>query len=195
VAAVYVSTGGGRFDPARDALVFDAADSQLKQPLRREDRRAYRKELSHLLADGEPETQDEASSDRRSSDQHESARSVEKQWERLQSRATPELDDLGRPVLNMQLGQREVKVGAAADNVLVSGAPPQLVQKLLAARLQAELRQDGPRSLSESEVARDWKLLQQAVTEDRAQSDASSPEPATESAFSSRLAHTGVNRP
>ncbi len=49
VAAVYVGSGSGRFDPARDALVFNVT-GELETPMGREDRRAYRKQLEHLLA-------------------------------------------------------------------------------------------------------------------------------------------------
>jgi hypothetical protein len=64
----------------------------------------------------------------------------------------------------MQVGQQQVSVGASAGNVLSSDAPPQLVQQLLEARLQTELRRKSQPHISESEVARDWRLLQEAMT-------------------------------
>jgi hypothetical protein len=57
-----------------------------------------------------------------------------------------------------------VQVGAAADNVLSSPAPSEMVRQLLEARLQAELRQSR-RHLSETEVARDWELLQKTMAD------------------------------
>src|SRR6202035_2397004 len=47
VAAVYVGTGAGRFDPARQALVFNAG-RDLEPSLGAEDRRSYQSELNHL---------------------------------------------------------------------------------------------------------------------------------------------------
>lgn len=147
VAAVYVGTGAGHFDPARNALVFDVG-SEPELPLSREDRRAYQKELQRLLAETHPET----------SIQH-----VEKAWARLQSRAKADLDERGRPILQMQVGEQQVRVDASTGNVLSSDAPPQLVQQLLEARLQMELRRKTQPHITESGVVRDWRLLQQAM--------------------------------
>jgi hypothetical protein len=155
VVAVYVGTGAWHFDPARDALVFNAG-AEPELPLGREDRRAYQKQLQRLLAETHPET---------------STRRVAKQWRRLQSRATADLDERGRPILQMQIGEQQVIVGAAAGNVLSSDAPPQLVQQLLEARLQMELRRK-TEPISESEVARDWRLLQGAMAATGIENDA-----------------------
>jgi hypothetical protein len=152
VAAVYLGSGTGRFDPARDAMVF-AAGSDPQLPLGHEDRSAYQKELARLSA-------------RRG----ETAR-VEKAWSRLQSKAVIELDDKGRLVLQMKHGERLVNVGVSADNVLSTGAPPQLVQQLLEARLQTELRRNTPPRVSGTEIARDWQLLQRALDQIESQGD------------------------
>jgi hypothetical protein len=66
----------------------------------------------------------------------------------------------------VQVGKRRVQIGMAADNVLSGNAPPQLMRQLLEARLQAELRRS-PQAPSETEIARDWDLLQKT----QAQSD------------------------
>ncbi len=149
VAAVYVGTGAGHFDPGQNALVF-VAGSHPEPPLDREDRRAYQEQLKHFLADAYPET---------------SGQNVDKAWARLQSRGKTEFDDQGRPVLQMQVGDSLVRIGASAGNVLNGEAPPQLVRQLIEARLQAELRRKSPLGLSETEVARDWKLLRQTMPE------------------------------
>src|ERR1700730_10609779 len=47
VVAVYVGAGAGRFDPAREAMVFNAQRA-LEPPLGGEDRRSYQSELNHL---------------------------------------------------------------------------------------------------------------------------------------------------
>ena len=150
VAAVYVGTGSGRFDPARDALVFNASRDP-EPPLGREDRRVYRKQLERFLSEVQPE-----GSDLR----------AERVWVRTQSKAVTQLDDQGGPILQIQVGEELVRIGASAENIFSSGAPPQLMQQLLAARLQAELRGGTPPRVSESDVARDWKLLQQTANGD-----------------------------
>lgn len=148
VGAVYVGTGAGRFEPGRGAMVFVMGQNP-EPPMGREDRRAYREQLKHLLAGAYPETQ---------------ARKIDKSWEKLQATAKIDVDDQGRPVLQMRVGDDLVRVGASADNVLSGGAPPQLVRQLLEARLQSELRDKSPKGATESEVARDWELLQRTMT-------------------------------
>ena len=149
VAAVYVGTGAGHFEPERGAMVFVVGgDPEL--PLGHEDRRAYQVELKHLLAGAYPEK---------------SKQKADRAWEHLQSRAQADVDDQGRPVLHMEIDGKLVQVGDSAQNVLSSGAPPQLVRQLLEARLQSELRHGSSHGLTESEIARDWKLLQLTMPE------------------------------
>jgi hypothetical protein len=145
VAAVYVGTGAGHFDPARDAMVFVVGGAP-EPPLGQEDRRAYQRQLKHLVAGAYPANQN-----------------VYRFWERRQAKATATVDDEGRPVLQMQVGENLVQMGASAGNILSGSAPPQLVRQLLEARLESELRRKSPQGVSESEVARDWKLLQQTM--------------------------------
>jgi len=150
VAAVYVGTGAGQFDPARNAMVFVVGHDR-EPPLGREDLRAYQLELKHLLAGTYPEK---------------SGQNVARAWEKLQSRTIPSVDAEGRPVLEMQFGGDTVQVGASPDNILSGNAPPQLVRELLEARLTFELSKRSRRGISETEVARDWKLLQQTMIAD-----------------------------
>jgi hypothetical protein len=82
----------------------------------------------------------------------------------LQSKAKTGVDDQGRPVLEVQVGERRVQIGMAADNVLSGNPPPELVRQLLEARLQAELRRS-PQALSEGEIERDWGLLQKTLVQ------------------------------
>ncbi len=149
VVAVYVGTGAGRFQPDRDAKVFDP-DGDLEPPLSRADRKAYLRQLQSLLAESGSATPGE---------------SADKEWAKLQSKARTDLDGEGAPILEMRLSGRPVRVGAAAENVLNGSAPPQLVREILEARLQSELRHAAPRGLSRSEVTRDLNLLQQAQRE------------------------------
>ncbi len=149
VAAVYVGTGAGHFEPARNAMVFVVGGAP-ERPLGAEDRRAYQRQLKHFLAGAYPEKP---------------GRKVDKAWARVQSKAKTSVDEQGRPVLEVQVGESRVQIGVSADNVLSGSAPPEMERQLLAARLQAELRRRSPRGLSETEVARDWELLQKTLTE------------------------------
>ena len=149
VAAVYVGTGAGHFEPARNAMVF-VVGSDPERPLGREDRRAYQQQLKHFLADAYPEKP---------------GQNVDKIWAKVQSKAKTAVDEQGRPILELQVGDNLVQIGVAADNVRSGNAPPQMVRQLLAARLQSELRGGSPKGLSEEEVARDWSLLQKTMAE------------------------------
>ncbi len=148
VFAVYLGTGASRFEPERDAMVF-VPGAAPAPPLDAEDRRAYQHELKDLLTEAFPVT---------------SGQNVDKAWSRLQSRAKMDFDDQGRPILQMQLNGRIVRVGDSADNVLNGSAPATLVRELLEARLQLELRGRAQHDISEKEVMRDWTLLQRAIS-------------------------------
>ena len=104
--------------------------------------------MKHLLAGACPEKQD-----------------ADKVWEKLQSKAKTSVDNQGRPVIEVQVGERQVQIGVAANNVLNGNAPPELVRRLLEARLQSELRSRSAQGISETEVARDWDLLQRTIAE------------------------------
>jgi hypothetical protein len=149
LAAVYVGTGAGHFEPARNAMVFVVGGAP-ERPLGAEDRRAYQRQLKHFLAGAYPEKP---------------GRKLDKVWARLQSKAKTGVDEQGRPILEVQVGESRVQIGVSADNILSGNAPPELERQLLAARLQAELRRGSSRGISETEVARDWELLQKTMAE------------------------------
>jgi hypothetical protein len=179
VAVVYVGSGTDRFDPAQNAMIYNAG-SDPELPVGREDRRAYKKELEHLLA----------------------ARSVggsgavsQKNWERFLSKANLDFDDEGSPALQMQLGLQHVSVGVSAENVLSSDAPRELVQQLLVSRLQAELRHSTPPGVSEATLARDWGLLRQALEGRDEQWTADTHQHPTDGSISSRGTRSDGNRP
>ncbi len=150
VFATYVGTGAGRFDPARDALVFNPG-GQAEPPLGHEDRRAYQHQLRNFLTESYPVT---------------SGQNVERAWSRLQAKAKTDFDNEGRPILQMQVDGRILRIGASAENVFSTNAPPQLVRQFIVARLQSELHPKSSRAVSEEEIARDWDLLQQTMPAD-----------------------------
>jgi hypothetical protein len=181
VAAVYVGTGAGRFDPSQQALVFNA-QRDLEPPLGAEDRRSYQSELNHLIenqlgADSVSET---------------SGARLEK-WRHLLHNAVPNLDALGRPVMLIPMGDAVVSVGISSSNFLASEAPAPFTEQLLEARLHAELRRGSPPKVSESDVSRDWNLLQKSMNGSDVQVAARSrrPQPAS---LPSRPERTG-NQP
>jgi hypothetical protein len=147
VAAVYVGSGAGHFEPDRNAMVF-VVGSNPEEPVDHEDLRAYRHELKHLLAGAYPDK---------------SSRNVDRVWARIQSQATTTIDAQGHPVLQLHVGERDVQIGVSADSILNGDAPPQLVRQLLEARLQSELTRRTPHGISENQVARDWDLLQKTM--------------------------------
>jgi hypothetical protein len=146
VVAVYKGTGAGRFNPAQQALVFNA-ERALEPPLGVEDRRSYQIALNHLISDPDAEV---------------SAARIEK-WRRLLRNSVPDLDAEGRPILRFQVGEEVVSVGVSGGNILANDAPEPITQELLEARLRSELRRGSPPKASESDVTRDWNLLQKAV--------------------------------
>jgi len=157
VVAVYVGTGAGRFDPARQAQVF-SAERDLEPPLGQEDRRSYQLELNHLVAAASAET---------------NVTRADKLG-RVLHNAAPGFDAEGHPVLRISKGDEVVSVGVTGSNIFADGATEQLsnpvteqvaeqfTQQLLEARLRAELRRGSPKA-SESDVTRDWNLLQKAM--------------------------------
>jgi hypothetical protein len=149
VAAVYVGSGAGRFEPGRNAKVF-VVGGDPEPPLDHEDLRAYQLQLKHLLAGAYPET---------------SARKIARTWEKQQSHAQIGVDDEGHPTLRMQVGENLVRVGDSAETVLNGDAPPELLRQLLEARLESELLGKSSKSISETEIDRDWKLLEQTMDE------------------------------
>jgi len=148
VFGVYEFTGAGRFEPGRDALVFDAM-RQPERPLGQEDLRAYQQELRNELTEIYPVTR---------------GQNVEKSWSRLQARAHADLDGEGRPVLRLQSNGQMIRVGVSEENILNGTAPPQFAREMLEARLQSELRPKASREITEAEVARDWNLLQRVLS-------------------------------
>ncbi|MCU1302779.1 MAG: hypothetical protein JWQ87_3063 [Candidatus Sulfotelmatobacter sp.] len=145
VAAVFVSTNPGHFDPARGALIFNA-QRELEPPLGAEDRRSYQLELNHLAANEATESHVAKAG----------------KWAHLFRNSVPDFDAQGRPVFRIQSGEQVVSVGISPSNILENVAAARFTEELLEARLHAELRHGSSPKVSESDVARDWDLLQKS---------------------------------
>ena len=114
----------------------------------------------------------------------------------MQADARPQFDAEGSPSLQIKIGEQLLDVGISTKNVLSGGTPPRLVQQLLEARLRQELRGSGktPR-VSESDLVRDWSLLQQAMGENDRQVAAEPRRHQSESARYSAPERSGGNYP
>jgi hypothetical protein len=73
------------------------------------------------------------------------------------------LDTEGRPVLRIRNGEEVVSVGVAGSNIFANDAPEPFTRELLEARLRLELRRGSAPKVSESDITRDWDLLQKAL--------------------------------
>ena len=143
VAAVYVGTGAGHFDPGRGAMVFVVGGNP-EPPLDREDLRAYREAV-------------EARAGWRLSGpaRRKRRQGLGKTAVAARIRSTPK----AARFFEMHVGDDLMQFGASPSNVLNGHAPPQLVRQLLEARLQSELSGRSARAFTENEVVRDWNLL------------------------------------
>jgi hypothetical protein len=143
---------GWRFNPGKNALVFNAmATNPMKDfdpPLSAAQRRSYT-ELVALM--------------RRSNELDEFP-----SWRHLEAHSTPKIDAQGRPFVQVDFDGREVPVGICSGNALRVSRSPELVQDLVLSRLEAQLKTKKPR-VSEQSVKSDWKLLESAREESEAE--------------------------
>ncbi|MFY9791472.1 MAG: hypothetical protein WAJ99_09815 [Candidatus Sulfotelmatobacter sp.] len=177
VAAVYLGTNVDHFDPAKRAMVFNA-DRDLEPPVGAEDRRSYQIELNHLVAADIAEAP---------------GAPAEKSLARMMSNAAPGFDSEGHPVLRMRVAGEAVTVGVAQSNLFATQSSGRLTQEIIEVRLREELRRGNPPKVSESDVERDWSLLEKArnVPDEEVASRAARQSPTV---VQSRWNHPG-NRP
>jgi hypothetical protein len=189
VAAVYVGTSAGRFDPAGGALVY-GAERPLEKPLAAEDRRYYQNELNRLV-------EHRALIERLMAENtSETSGARQEKMSRVLRDSSPSLDAGGHPVRRMVEAGELVSVGVAESNVLANDtllAIGKLQEQLLEKRLQEELRRGTAPKVSESDVARDWQLLQREMNESDDQMAARSAK-LTQPGSQTRIEATG-NRP
>ena len=147
LAVAYVGSGGGRFSPGQDAMIFTPG-APPESPLTSKERRAYRKALKNLMA--------RTHFDKSTREQNES-------WEQIQSKAEYSFDQNDRPLLELNITPRKVIVGASQTNVLTANYPSKFIQALLTARLQSELGKRSAGKVSDRQIARDLQMLQRAL--------------------------------
>lgn len=137
---------GWRFKPGKGALIFDPASGDLRgleQPLTAAQRRFY-----HKLVEA--------------TKKHEGETEALAPWQKIEAASPASLDAEGRPVLQVSLEGRVVPVGICRANALRISGSPELVEGLILARLETELKPKNPIRTSESQIRSDWKLLEAA---------------------------------
>lgn len=144
---------GWRFDPAKEAMVFDPsqpdAKTGLELPLTANERKSYEALLQNAkraAAEAGPLLS----------------------WRKVEARAEPQLDSAGRPFVKWKVDGRTVQLGLCRANTLQLSAPPEFVEDLVLARLQQELKGVKPARASLLQVKNDWKLLEAARQERQA---------------------------
>jgi hypothetical protein len=153
---------GWRFDPTKNAMVFDSTISESTisnsamsdpwqrrdPPLTKEQRRSYLDSVSSLKRDIRQESVPG--------------------WKEFQANADPQLDAEGRPFLQADWNGSNVQIGLSRENALRLAAPPELVQDMLLTRIEQELKAK-PARVSKRQVEADWRLLEQALDERKAE--------------------------
>jgi hypothetical protein len=153
----------GRFNPARDAMMF-SANGALDQPLTNDQRRTYARSLEDLLH-GQPDVLQDPSGSAL--------------WREVQARAKFISDPAGQPALRITLNSEKSPpadltggaalvdkssfIGLTRDNILNSTAPSALTRELLVIRLRQELRKGTSPHTSESVFRADLALLEKIL--------------------------------
>jgi hypothetical protein len=145
---------GWRFNPTKGALIFDPAapksGSDFQLPLTASQRKSYQKLVAATkksLAESE----------------------VLPGWQKLEESGKPQLDARGQPLSEIPLEGWTLPVGLCRGNALHSSASPEVLEQLMLARLQVELKPGNPPRISEQQVKSDWQLFQAARGEKRAE--------------------------
>jgi hypothetical protein len=137
---------GSRFNPGKDAMIFDANSPDFARhfelPLTDAQRRLYAGLVlrTKRTAAGDDELPS---------------------WRKVEAHSKPELDAQGRPFVRWELQGQTMQLGLSRSNTLQLSAPPEFVEDLVLARLQAELKSK-PARVSAVQIKSDWKLLQSA---------------------------------
>src|SRR5215469_8417809 len=138
---------GWRFNPGKGALIFDPASGDLSRGLEEPLTAAERHSYQNLVE---------------ATKRHEMETEALPPWRKIETRSPVSLDAQGRPVLQVLLEGRVVPVGICRANALRISGSPELIEGLVLARMETELKPKNPIRTSESEIRRDWKLLEAA---------------------------------
>jgi hypothetical protein len=166
VALAYVVSG--RFNPARDAMMF-SADGVLDQPLSNDQRRTYARSLEDMLHGERDVLQDPRGS---------------ALWREVQAKAKFIPDPAGQPALRITLNSEKPSpadptegatavvdkssfIGLTRDNILNSTAPSVLTRELLVIRLRQELRKGTSPHTSENVFLADRALLEKILSSEQ----------------------------
>jgi len=141
---VMVYLVGDRFDPARNALVFNA-NGDPNTSVTKDDRRTYLNDLKALaIVDKETDPERTGIS-----------------WRQFEEKAQIQLDESGHPAMQVPVGQEVVEMGVSRDGLVHDNAPVQLQRGLIVARLRQELaRSRAPRTSADG-LHQDWQLLRE----------------------------------
>ena len=142
---VVASVGANRFNPARNAMIFDSS-RELERPLDASERRSYQDRLQEL---------------KRPLEEIHAWNSTA--WQQLEADAVPRLDRSGNPLLRVKIGEKTVDLGLSRSSILSTSAPPEMAETLMVLRLREELKSGGSPKVSEPDVGKDWDLLQQVL--------------------------------
>ena len=137
---------GWRFNPGKDALVYDPV-SGLDTPMTTAERKAYEKTVVALKQEIGESVPD---------------------WQKLVASAEPEVDASGQPFLRISTNNGTAQLGLCRSNAMRLTAPPEFVQGLLLTRLEQELKQGKSSRISLAQIKSDWKLLEAATQERQA---------------------------
>jgi uncharacterized membrane protein len=166
VALAYVVSG--RFNPARDAMMF-SADGALDEPLSKDQRRAFARSLEDMLH-GQRDVREDASGSAL--------------WREVQAKAKFIPDSAGQPALRITLNGEKSSpadpsegatalvdkssfIGLTRDNILNSTAPSALTRELLIIRLRQELRKGTSPHTSEAVFRADRALLEKILSSEQ----------------------------
>jgi len=134
---------GWRFDPAKRALIFDPVRG-LETPLTVAQRASYEKSLATMKREN-------------------IGAELLPDWQKFQAHTDPQFDATGNPFLQARAQDTTTQIGICRNNAFRLAAPPELVEGLLFARLEQELKPKKPAHASRQQIESDLNLLQQAT--------------------------------